>query len=365
LLEIGGSNTGSCAEEAPFDRGRGCDRRSSHHIGAAVPNNVLCGQSLPFGFHCLAGERRENSQENPVLTLGYGEEKYGPAGLLASSADRGWSGLSAELRSHNGGVIPCKNTQPGIEICVDVSGSRSVITRQGGGIIDRTVTERGTIWLSPTGLQEGFVDISDPVPGILHIYLPPNRFSPNSLGIDLNKSVVESLRYESAFRDPLLAEIAYAILSELQTQTSAGGLLAETLASSLAARLVQHHASLSSPGSRFGTTRERLDRRRLARVLDYIEANLESDLTVDHLASIACLSRFHFARAFKAVVGQSPHRYVSGRRLERAKALLVRGDQSLVDIALALNFSCQANFARAFRQVTGQAPGQYRRRFSV
>jgi AraC family transcriptional regulator len=41
--------------------------------------------------------------------------------------------------------------------------------------------------------------------------------------------------------------------------------------------------------------------------------------------------------------------------------LLIRGDESLVDIALALKFSCQANFTRAFRQVTGQTPGQFRR----
>jgi AraC family transcriptional regulator len=305
------------------------------------------------------------SQEKPVLTLGYGGEKYGPAGLLASSADRGWSGLSAELRTHNGGVIAWKNTQPDTEICVNVRGSGSVITRRGGGFIDRTVAERGTIWISPAGLQEDFIDISDPVPGILHIYLSPNRFSPDSLGVDLYQSVIESLRYESAFQDPLLAEIAFAILSELQTQTSAGRLLAETLASSLAARLVQHHAGPTLPEARSRTTREGLDRRRLARVLDYIGANLEGDLTVDHLASIACLSRFHFARAFKAAVGQSPHRYVSTKRLERAKALLVRGDQSLVYIALALNFSCQANFTRAFRQATGQTPGQYRRNFSV
>jgi AraC family transcriptional regulator len=101
------------------------------------------------------------------------------------------------------------------------------------------------------------------------------------------------------------------------------------------------------------------------RMSNVIEANLDGHLTVDHLASIACLSRFHFARAFKAAIGQSPHRYVSGKRLERAEALLVRGDQSLVDIALALNFSCQANFTRAFRQATGQTPGQYRRNFSV
>jgi AraC family transcriptional regulator len=298
------------------------------------------------------------------LILGFGAEKYGPAGLLASSADRGWSGLSAELRSHSGGVIAWKNAQPDTEICVDVRGGGSVITRRGGGVIDRTVAERGTIWLSPAGLREDFVDISDPLPGILHIYLGPNRFSQDSLGIDLDESVVASLRYESGFQDPLLAEIAYAILSELQVETSAGRLLAETLACSLAARLVQNHVSPPRLASLYRKP-EGLDRRRLARVLDYIEGNLEGDLTVERLASIACLSRFHFTRAFKAAVGQSPHRYVSRERFERAKTLLVRGDRPLVDIALALNFSCQANFTRAFRQVTGQTPGQYRRNFSA
>jgi AraC family transcriptional regulator len=299
-----------------------------------------------------------------ILTLGYGVEKYGPGGLLASSADRGWSGLSAELRSHRSGVITWKNTRPDTEICVDVLGGGSVVTRRGGGITDRTVAERGTIWLTPAGLQEDLLDISGRVPGILHIYLPPNLFSRDNLGIDLDKSAIAALRYESSFQDPLLAEIAYAILSELQAQTSAGRLLAETLGASLAARLLQNHLSpsLRLPSRR---AREGLDRRRLARVLDYIEVNLEGDLAIDHLATIACLSRFHFARAFKAAVGQSPHRYVSERRLEHAKTLLVQGDRSLVDIALALNFSCQANFTRSFRQVTGQTPGQYRRNFLI
>jgi AraC-like DNA-binding protein len=110
---------------------------------------------------------------------------------------------------------------------------------------------------------------------------------------------------------------------------------------------------------------EGLERRRLSRVVDYIEANLEGDLTVDRLAGIACLSRFHFARAFKAAVGQPPHQYVSAKRLEHAKALLIRGDRSLIDIALTLSFSCQGNFTRAFRQATGLTPGQYRRSFGL
>jgi AraC family transcriptional regulator len=99
------------------------------------------------------------------------------------------------------------------------------------------------------------------------------------------------------------------------------------------------------------------------RVLEYIEANLEGDLSIERMAAIACLSRFHFARSFRQAVGQSPHRYVSAKRLERAKALLMHGDRPLVDIALSLSFSSQANFTRAFTQATGQAPGQFRQRF--
>ena len=95
---------------------------------------------------------------------------------------------------------------------------------------------------------------------------------------------------------PLPAQIAYAIMSELEHETSAGKLLAETLALSLMARLVQNHAGASSSGLVPPAAREGLDPRRLARVLDYIEANLESDLTVVRLASVACLSQFHFAR---------------------------------------------------------------------
>jgi len=291
----------------------------------------------------------------------YSVEKFGSAGLLASSADRGWSSLSAELRSHSDGVVARKCMQRDTEVAVDIRGNGSVVTRQAGGIFERTVAERGTIWLCPAGLQEDFVDLSDPVPEILHIYLPSCHFSPNSLGVDLDKSVIASLRYESGFKDPLVAGIASAIVSELQTQTSVGRLLVETLACSLSARLIQNHVSpsLAHPFTR--VIREGLDRRRLSRVLDYIEANLEGDLALDNLASIACLSRFHFARAFKAATGQSPHQCVSAKRLQRAKALLIRGDQSLVDIALTLNFSCQANFTRAFRQLTGQTPGQFRR----
>jgi AraC family transcriptional regulator len=210
------------------------------------------------------------------------------------------------------------------------------------------------VWLSPAGWQEGSVEFADDLPEVIHIYLPPSQFSPSKLGVDSYDLAL------TAFEDSLLGGMARAIASELRSETSAGKLLVESLANSMAARLVQKH--VSTPAAESGALRAGggLDRRRLFRVLDYIEANLEGDLTIDRMSSIACLSRYHFGRAFRRAVGQSPHRYVSAKRLERAKAMLVSGDRSLIDIALALSFSSQANFTRAFTQATGQAPGQYR-----
>jgi len=125
-------------------------------------------------------------------------------------------------------------------------------------------------------------------------------------------------------------------------------------------RLVQTHSGASVP-SVAAYVKRGLDQRRLSRVLDYIDANLESEVTLDRMASIACLSRFHFVRAFRNALGQSPVRYVSARRLERAEVLLLQRDRTLVDIALARGFSSQTSFTRAFSQATGVTPGQYRR----
>src|SRR4029077_6511781 len=104
----------------------------------------------------------------------------------------------------------------------------------------------------------------------------------------IGPSLIASLRYDSGFQDPLLAEIGYAIAAELQSESPAGRVLAETLAASLAARLVQNHLGITAPPPP-QPPRSGLYQRRLTRVLDYIEANLEGHLTVAHLASIACL----------------------------------------------------------------------------
>jgi len=310
--------------------------------------------------------RRDSQHMQSIDTMesrdATGLAPYGARGLLASSVDLGWSGLSAELRTHDRGVIEWKSTRPETELCVAICPSNSPVTRLGGGVVDRTIAQRGTAWLCRT--EEHLIDNSAPMPQILHIYLPPQRFSADSLAVDVGHAAPAHLHYEGGFQDSLVAEIAFAIVSELQAQTAGGKLLAETLAVTLAARLLQRHSNLP-PKREFPPVPHRgLDRRRLTRVKEYIEAHLEGDLTIAQLAKVASLSQFHFARAFKSAVGQSPHQYVSAHRLERAKELLTQGDQPLLDIAVALSFSSQANFTRAFRIGTGMTPGQYRRGFT-
>ena len=293
-----------------------------------------------------------------------GAEMFGTQGLVVSSLDLGWSGLAAALRTHDRGVVEWKSAPPETKVCIAMRPSNSLVTiRLGSGAADRTIAQRGTVWLTPRGVQGGRLDFSAPLPQVLHIYLASQHFSADGLGVDYRHAAHASLHYEQSFQDPLVAEIGFAIASELQRPTAGGKLLAETLAATLAARLVQRHTGIPPDRDFVRFANHGLDRRRLTRVKEYIAANLEEDLTIAQLAKVASLSRFHFARAFKAAVGQPPHRYVSTHRLERAKELLVRGDESLLEIAIALNFSSQANFTRAFHTGTGMTPGQYRRSF--
>src|SRR5215470_13190691 len=105
-------------------------------------------------FSVNSFDRNQESSPQPAASNERSLNKYGGAGLLASSATRGWSNLTAQLRSHSG-TVAWNNPQPDAEVCVDVRGSRSVVTRRLDGVSDSTVSKRGTIWLRPAGVQEG------------------------------------------------------------------------------------------------------------------------------------------------------------------------------------------------------------------
>lgn len=96
------------------------------------------------------------------------------------------------------------------------------------------------------------------------------------------------------------------------------------------------------------------------RVADYVEANLDQPLTLDDLAAEAGLSAYHFAKMFKISFGQPPHRYVTDRRISKAKELLADASIRLADVALACGFSSQSHFTNSFRRYAGVTPRRFR-----
>lgn len=100
---------------------------------------------------------------------------------------------------------------------------------------------------------------------------------------------------------------------------------------------------------------------KLDAMLDYIDANLARHLTLEGLADRARVSRAHFARRFRAVTGLSPHRYITLRRVDKARELLRNPALEINRIALDLGFGDQSHFTQVFRAATGTTPGQFRR----
>jgi AraC family transcriptional regulator len=99
-------------------------------------------------------------------------------------------------------------------------------------------------------------------------------------------------------------------------------------------------------------------------VAAYIEEHLAEPISLATLAALVRLSPHHFCRAFKKSFGVPPHRYHNGRRMERAKSLLVKRGSSVTDTGLTIGFSETSSFSAAFRRETGLTPTEYRRNFA-
>lgn len=84
-------------------------------------------------------------------------------------------------------------------------------------------------------------------------------------------------------------------------------------------------------------------------------------IDVAALARIALMSSAHFTREFKATFGETPHRYLQRRRIERAMARLRDTDDSITEVGLAVGFGSTGTFSRTFREIVGRSPSEYRR----
>ena len=100
--------------------------------------------------------------------------------------------------------------------------------------------------------------------------------------------------------------------------------------------------------------------RRLLRARDAMDRTYAEPLDVPALARVALMSEAHFIRTFRTTFGETPHRYLQRRRVERAMFLLRQTDQSVTEICLDVGFLSLGTFSRTFREIVGESPTGYR-----
>ena len=192
---------------------------------------------------------------------------------------------------------------------------------------------------------------------VLRIFLPAATL--DQLNFDRDLPRVGELRVaEQGRHDPVLHGLALATLPLLCDPGAATRLLVDSVALAVHAHVARRYGETIGTGS---CARGGLLPWQLRRVREFIEAHLDDDPSIQDLARECRLSGSHFARAFRQAAGVPPHRWLTQRRIERAKAMLQENRVELAEIALACGFVDQSHLTRAFAQSEGCSPGKWRK----
>jgi AraC-like DNA-binding protein len=102
--------------------------------------------------------------------------------------------------------------------------------------------------------------------------------------------------------------------------------------------------------------------RRMLRARDAMDRSFAEPLCIPHLAQVAEVSEAHFIRTFRDTFGETPHRYLQRRRVERAMFLLRSTDRSVTDVCFDVGFGSVGTFSRTFSEIVGESPTSFRQK---
>ncbi|MGX7707510.1 helix-turn-helix domain-containing protein [Methylobacterium sp. Gmos1] len=201
---------------------------------------------------------------------------------------------------------------------------------------------------------------------MVHLYVAPETLAYQAVSaLDVDPRTV-SLREATFAEDPATAMLIRGAVLPLDWAAGADRMALGSACHLLLHALLRRHAGPGGQRAVKGGLSPAVRRR----IAELIEARLAEALTLEVLADEAGLSTFHFAKMFKASFGLAPHRYVTERRIARAKDLLAKdllakdllvdGRTGLAGIALACGFASQSHFTRRFAQATGLTPAAWR-----
>lgn len=268
---------------------------------------------------------------------------------LSIERSKKWDQVSVAVFRRGGGDSVWRN--PWHRLVLSLAPIGPIALSFDGGPTHRFAPHPGTLGFYPAGVE---VSVSHGPGLVIQVLQDPLLYRgliPECGGSGEARPIVN-------FVDPLVTQIARSLAAETGSGP-ADRLLVDGygLSMALSVRMARRFAAV--PRTPEAEARG-LSRERLRRVLDHIEAHLGDDLSLAELASVACLSPFHFSRCFKRSLGVGLRRYVARRRVERAHDMIRRTNQPLAAIAQALGFADQSHFTHAFRLETGATPASFR-----
>ena len=284
------------------------------------------------------------------------DERQGmlPLPPVASSAALGWPGLRVE---HYRGEADFKLEFPALSHHLLILYLRpgGMFSFRSEGLERHGPPPAGSLLLVPAGSWScphwrGMLES-------VHVLLEPQRLARVAAeACDLNPERV-TLPVAFGLSHPELRSAVQALHAELTAGGPGGRLLGESLSNVLAVHLLRRFAPEPTDIHAGGV----LPKHKLRAVIEYIHEHLDAELSLDHLAAVAHVSPYHFARLFKSSTGLPPHQYVIARRVERAKELLRERDRPpLAEVATEVGFADQSHFTRHFKRLVGVTPRRFR-----
>lgn len=163
---------------------------------------------------------------------------------------------------------------------------------------------------------------------------------------------------DGAQADPVIERLLRD-LGQSESHDDGDGVYTDALRLAVAARWLKLR-SQPTPDAQQDPASGALQKWRLKRVMAYIDEHIGEGISLADLAKTAGLSRMYFAARFRTATGLRPHEYILRRRIEWAKDLLAKTDDTLVEIALNVGFQTQAHFTTVFKRFAGATPGRWR-----
>jgi AraC family transcriptional regulator len=323
--------------------------------GRALRSAFVCADTDRGAARCRLLSRAEpDMRPSRIQLVSKGRRVPFLSEPALSSADYPWAGYQfEESAGQNEPISRGTFLKTTLFLC---TGGEGVAHRKHRGVWQQYGIRPGSVFIVRGGTEIQAAWASNPWPTMV-MQLDNAKFQ--GIAPEEVRAIETLLTSAVTTQDERLAALMHIMREEVKEGCPSGRLFGESISLALLGYLASKYATprpIEEAEAKLSPTQRRS-------LVDYIRANIASNIAVTDLAAHVNMSPSHFARVFKASFGVTPYRFVMQERIAGAKAMLASADVSASEAAMAFGFASQSHFVKVFRQFTGVTPKQFRSGF--